>query len=163
MMRKGILAWIAALATVGLLMRHKPERRDAGRSARRAAPLDASSRVGVDVPRLAMVTSLWSEVAAGQCRVPALYANAGPTAQLGSVMRLTLRQVAAETVVQRAGAAYVARPVVGVATTADAERVADLVTLERGAAAVVRVLRTATLKPRRSRPAAVLTNLRRAA
>lgn len=114
---------------------------------RRAAP-DMIARASLPAARVARAASLWTDAAGVQCRFAADWAT-GP-ARFAPTMRLALKAPQAAPAVAARAAAWVAREQIVAAAANDADVASRLVTLDRGATPVVRVLRFGAFPSRRA-------------
>lgn len=148
------LGTIAALAATGIaLMAARPARaRDAAPEPRRADAHSATTFAFDHEPAAMAVTNwLWSDPVTGQCRVPARWAEAPVGATLGGLLKVSLRDATRVPAVAARAAAWVSREQIETAGAHDADLASKIVSFNRDAAAVVRILRAGDFKSRRAR------------
>lgn len=112
------------------------------------ARAEVLEREGIAPVQYALVTSLWGDYAVPTCRVATVWGEGRPGAVFSSTMRLTVRAPIRTPAAAVHAATWVAREKIELAAANDADIAARFVSVEPGAAPVVRIFRAASIKPR---------------
>ncbi|MBL8557298.1 MAG: hypothetical protein JNM47_01140 [Hyphomonadaceae bacterium] len=114
------------------------------------ARADVLEREGIAPVRYALVNSLWGDYAVPTCRVATVWGDGRKGATFSSTMRLTMRSPVRTPAAAVHAATWVAREKIELAAANDADIAARFVSVEPGAAPVVRIFRSARFKPRQA-------------
>jgi hypothetical protein len=112
------------------------------------ARAEVLAREGIAPVRYALVNSLWGDYAVPTCRVAAVWGEGRKGAEFSATMRLTVRAPIRTPAAAVHAATWVAREKIELAAANDADVAARYVSVEPGAAPVVRIFRAARFKHR---------------
>jgi len=118
------------------------------------ARADVLEREGIAPVRFALVNSLWGDYAVPTCRVAAVWGEGRKGAVFSATMRLTMKSPVRTPASAVHAATWSAREIIELEAANDADIAARYVSVEPGAAPVVRVFRAARFKKRQAQFAA---------
>jgi hypothetical protein len=129
----------------------------------RAARAEDLAREDISPVRLALVSSLWGDYAVSSCIVATVWGTGGVGASFSPTLRMSMKSPLRAPAAAARATTWLARDMLDLAAANDGDAIAREVSVEPGAAAVVRVFRARRFKANARAPFRLGSGLRLAA